>query len=153
MSNLLYGRGPLGCVLCKCAGRLRRRCGARLHRSTSPETLWSGRRPRTWCPALKVWSRLQDMKLDRDHRVLAWRILHASILCGAFRMYLGRSPEQDAVCSFLCFSCVPQIHMFVTCPTARSAWLWVSDVWQQLTGHRPKPVGQRAAGRFGQSFQ
>ena len=87
------------------------------------------------CPWAGVWSRLQDMELDRDHRALAWRILHASVLCGAFRMHLGRSPEQDAVCPFLCCDHVPQTHV---CPIARSAWLWVLDVWHQLTGHRPQ---------------
>ena len=92
------------------------------------------------CPWAGVWSRLQDMELDRDHRALAWRILHATVLCGAFRMHLGRSPEQDAVCPFLCCDQVPQTltHMFVTCPIARSAWLWVSDVWHRPTGHRPQ---------------
>ena len=40
----------------------------------------------------------------------------------------------------LCCDRVPQTltHMFVTCRIARSAWLWVSDVWHQLTSHRPQ---------------
>ena len=54
------------------------------------------------CPWAGLWSRLQDMELDRDHRALAWRILHACVLCEAFRMYLVGSPQQDAVCPFLC---------------------------------------------------
>ena len=92
------------------------------------------------CPWAGVWTRLQDMELDREHRALACRILHASVLCGAFRMHLGRSPEQDAMCPFLCCDHVPQTltHMFVACPIARSAWLWESNVWHQMTGHRPQ---------------
>ena len=51
--------------------------------------------------------------------------MRSSVFCGAYRMYLSRSPEQDVVCPFLCCDHVPQTltHMFVICPIARSAYL------------------------------
>ena len=87
-----------------------------------------------------------DMELDRDHRALARRILLASVCSEAFRLYLGRRPEQDAVCPFLCCDRGPQTltHMFVTCPL--SLTVGVGCVAPADRAQAPT-VGQRVAGR------
>ena len=48
-----------------------------------------------WSP---VWRRLLGIELDRQHRALARRILHGSVLCGAFRTYVGRGTAEQAPC-------------------------------------------------------
>ena len=58
-------------------------------------------------PQLTEWRRLWQLAsaayLDRQHRVLWWRILHGCVMCGAFSAYIGRATLQQACCPFFFF--------------------------------------------------
>ncbi len=79
--------------------------------------------------------------LDRQHRVLWWRLLHGSLECGAYRAYIGRAMPAQASCPFSC--CIdpsqPQTisHLFITCPVAATATDWLCRLWQAMTGYLP----------------
>ena len=93
-------------------------------------------------PWSAVWKRLHDIELDRSHRVLAWRILHGSVRCGAFRLHLGMTDEQGAACPHAqCAASVQTLsHMFLACPIAAAVWHWVCLVWAAASGLPPPPV-------------
>ena len=58
-------------------------------------------------PQLIEWRRLWQLAsaayLNRQHRVLWWRILHGCVMCGAFSAYIGRATPQQACCPFFFF--------------------------------------------------
>ena len=57
-----------------------------------------------------IWELASASYLDRQHRVLWWRLLHGSLMCGAYRAYIGRAtPAQD----------------------------WLCRLWQAMTGYLP----------------
>ena len=90
-----------------------------------------------------VWSDLLDGDLDRTHRVLAWRILHASVMCGAFARHVHQLPEQaSAACPHVgCAGVLQDLsHLFLTCPLADAVWHWISQVWVLLAGGSPPPL-------------
>ena len=78
-----------------------------------------------WSP---VWRRLLGIELDREHRTLGWRILHGSVLCGAFRAYVSRGSVEQASCPHAaCTGSLQTLsHLFVTCPVAAPVWDWVA---------------------------
>ena len=56
-----------------------------------------------------IWEALASASyLDRRHRVLWWRLLHCSLMCGAYKSYIGRATPAQANCPFLGwpFACV-----------------------------------------------
>ena len=84
-------------------------------------------------PQLTEWRRLWQLAsaayLDRQHRVLWWRILHGCVMCGAFSAYIGRATLQQACCPFAC-CCTPTqpqtiSHMFLGCPVAATVVSWL----------------------------
>ena len=79
-------------------------------------------------PWAQVWRRLLGIELDRRHRALAWRILHGSVLCGAFRAYVHRGPADQASCPHVaCTGGLQTLsHVFVTCPVAAPVWDWIA---------------------------
>ena len=96
-------------------------------------------------PQLTEWRRLWQLAgaayLDRQHRVLWWRILHGCVMCGAFSAYIGRATLQQACCPFAC-CCTPTqpqtiSHMFLGCPVAATVVSWLCRLWQAMTGHTP----------------
>ena len=80
-----------------------------------------------WSP---VWRRLLGIELDRQHRALAWRILHGCVLCGAFRAYVGRGAAEQAPCPHAaCQGSLQTLsHMFVACSVAAPVWDWVASI-------------------------
>ena len=96
-------------------------------------------------PQLAEWRRLWQLAsaayLNRQHRVLWWRILHGCVMCGAFSAYIGRATPQQACCPFA--SCrtptQPQAisHVFLDCPVAATVINWLCRLWQTMTGHTP----------------
>ena len=92
-----------------------------------------------WSP---VWKRLHDIELDRPHRVLAWRILHASVMCGALRLHLHLTDAQGAGCPHAeCRAPLQHLsHLFVTCPVAAAVWQWVAGVWVAVAGGPAPPT-------------
>ena len=89
-----------------------------------------------------VWQRLVDIELDRGQRVLAWRILHGSVLCGALRAYVGRTDAAGAVCPHVCCAGALQTlsHLFLACPLADGVWRWLFEVWVRVSGDLPPPL-------------
>ena len=69
-----------------------------------------------------IWESASASYRDRQHSVLWWRLLHDSLMCGAYRAYIGRAMPAQANCPFSC--CIdpsqPQTisHLFITCPVA-----------------------------------
>ena len=80
-----------------------------------------------WSP---VWRRLVTIELDREHRTLAWRILHGSVLCGAFRAYVHRGSAEHAACPHAaCMGSLQTLsHLFVTCSVAAPVWAWIAGL-------------------------
>ena len=92
-----------------------------------------------WSP---VWRRLLGIELDRQHRALAWRILHGSVLCGAFRTYVGRGTAEQAPCPHAaCMGSLQTLsHMFVTCSVAAPVWSWVASLMACLPDCTRPPI-------------
>ena len=88
-----------------------------------------------------IWELASASYLDRQHRVLWWRLLHGSLMCGAYRAYIGRATPAQANCPFSC--CIdpsqPQTisHLFITCPVAATVTDWLCRLWQAMTGYLP----------------
>ena len=101
-------------------------------------------------PWSAVWRRLHHLGLDRQHRLVAWQLLHGVLPCGAHRVYteLGRTePDQiqDVLDQAMCPHCLPErrpetlSHMLVDCPIAAQIWTWVSHLWAQYSGAAMPP--------------
>ncbi|KAJ9534648.1 hypothetical protein QJQ45_002935 [Haematococcus lacustris] len=91
-------------------------------------------------PCAKVWKELLDPTLRREHVIVAWRLLHASLMVGALWGHIlkGAAAPGSSACRF----CQPGhletlTHAFLTCPAVVPAWEWVLDVYGRLTGTRP----------------
>ena len=88
-----------------------------------------------------TWELASASYLDRQRRVLWWRLLHGSLMCGAYRAYIGRAVPAQANCPFSC--CIdpsqPQTisHLFTTCPVAATVTDWLCRLWQAMTGYLP----------------
>ena len=52
----------------------------------------------------RVWELSNAAYFDRQHRTLWWRILHGSLMCGAYRVYIGKATPEQASCPFSCCS-------------------------------------------------
>ena len=92
-----------------------------------------------WSP---VWRRLADIELDRAHRVLAWRILHNSLYCGAFMLRARRTDAAGVACPHHCCAGVVQSlsHLFLTCPLASTVWAWLREIWASISGGTRPPA-------------
>ncbi|KAJ9523155.1 hypothetical protein QJQ45_023956, partial [Haematococcus lacustris] len=91
-------------------------------------------------PCAKVWKELLDPTLRREHVIVAWRVLHASLMVGALWGHIlkGAAAPGSSACRF----CSPWhletlTHAFLICPAVVPAWEWVLDVYGRLTGTRP----------------
>ena len=88
-----------------------------------------------------IWELASASYLNRQHRVLWWRLLHGSLMCGAYKAYIGRALPAQANCPFSC--CIdpnqPQTisHLFITCPVAATVTQWLCRLWQAMTGYLP----------------
>lgn len=90
------------------------------------------------------WKRLQGTNLDRQHRHIAWRVLHATLPCGALNAYrlIARAPIdaatltaalQRADCPFCDGHIHTLSHMLVDCQVAAQVWSWATNVWTKAT--------------------
>ncbi|KAJ9512291.1 hypothetical protein QJQ45_012924 [Haematococcus lacustris] len=91
-------------------------------------------------PCLEVWQELLDPTLRREHVIVAWRVLHGSLMVGAMWGHILK--EAAAPASSVCRLCQlgpleTLTHAFLTCPSVAPAWEWVLDVYERLTGTRP----------------
>ena len=89
----------------------------------------------------QLWQLSHAAYFHRPHRVLWWRILHGSLMCGAYKAYIHRAAPAQATCPFSCCSqhSQPQTltHLFLACPVAGSVTSWLCRLWQAITGHMP----------------
>ncbi|KAJ9515866.1 hypothetical protein QJQ45_008748 [Haematococcus lacustris] len=93
-------------------------------------------------PCAKVWKELLDPTLRQEHVIVAWRVLHASLMVGALWGHILKGTA--ALGSSTCRFCQPGhletlTHAFLTCPAVVPAREWVLDVYGRLTGTRPPP--------------
>ena len=93
-------------------------------------------------PWASVWGRLCVLDLDRDHRILAWRILHMAVCCEAYRHYIGVADGPVSGCPHSCCAGVLQTvsHMFLSCPIAGQVWDWAIQVWARVSGGSCPPI-------------
>ncbi len=76
-----------------------------------------------------IWELASASYLDRQHTVLWWRLLHGSLMSGAYRAYNGRALPAQANCP--CSCCIdpsqPQTirHLYITCPVAATVTEWL----------------------------
>ena len=97
-------------------------------------------------PLQSQWRRLWELAkapyINRQHRILWWRILHGRLMCGAYKAYIHRATPQQANCPLPCCQGSPQLqtvsHLFLTCPAAAAAVNWLCKLWQAITGHLPQ---------------
>ena len=94
-----------------------------------------------YSPWRHIWQLASASYLDRQHRVLWWRLLHGSLMCGAYRACIGRAVPAQANCPFSC--CIdpsqPQTirHLLITCPVAATVTESLYRLWQAMTGYLP----------------
>lgn len=91
-----------------------------------------------------VWRRLRDPALQRTHRVVAWRLLHGSVMVNALRMRVGvdavRPFTPDDACCPLCAAAgrgrhlETVTHAFMDCPDVAPALDWLLAAYAALTG-------------------
>lgn len=84
----------------------------------------------------KAYNRLRLQHLPREARATAWRILHASLYCGAFLCHVLRQriDIHTACCSSPACNHQPEslTHLFVSCPSIRPAVQWLKRVWEAV---------------------
>ena len=98
--------------------------------------------PREPCGFRPIWERLRDPAIDRQHRALAWRVLHAAVPVGALRYHLdGRLPSPTALCPLPCCAAHPALeglsHAFLSCPASAPAIAWLGALWGAIAGEAP----------------
>ena len=67
--------------------------------------------------------------------------MHGSLMCGAYKSYIGRATPAQANCPFSCCINPSQLqtisHLFLSCPVAATVTDWLCRLWQAMTGHLP----------------
>jgi hypothetical protein len=94
----------------------------------------------------KYWGDLWDLPVDNSVKVFAYRLLHAAIPCKAMVSHKQHRGPRQAFCdrcqqanagASRILPLETYTHLFVQCPTYRTAVLWLLDLWQALTGYLP----------------
>jgi len=89
----------------------------------------------------RVWRRLRRVPAPRQHRHLAWRLLHGALPCGAWLAYTA-ARSGNRPCSPLCHheECTSAgrpdtlSHAFFECPASAAVFAWLSQMWSAITG-------------------
>ena len=68
----------------------------------------------------RVWEEIGQPDISRPARLTAWKLLHGSLMVGAFRQHVHRGtlPQAEAVCAHPCCQDIPATlsHTFLACP-------------------------------------
>ena len=102
-------------------------------------------------PWAGVWQRLHRIPAPREHRLLAWRVLHGALPVGARMAAWGHVQGDGGVGAHPVHLCQqptcmaasrPETltHVFLDCPIARHTCLWAARLWAAVTGRPPPPV-------------
>jgi exonuclease III len=91
-----------------------------------------------------TWARLHRVPAPRQHRFLAWRILHAALPCAARTAAMGssRNPARvpDGRCHHPgCGQWETLTHVFIECEVAAAVMAWVRRLWSAVSGRPPPP--------------
>lgn len=96
------------------------------------------------------WKRLNSHGLVRTHRLVAWKLLHGALPCGAQQAFIDHirrgqplsSVLDHAVCpSMGCTGALDTIsHTYLRCPTSLRVWEWLLGVWTLASEHPPPPL-------------
>jgi hypothetical protein len=91
-----------------------------------------------------VWARLHRVPAPRQHRFLAWRVLHAALPCGA--RVAATSGGRNAThvpdgkcCHPGCGRWETLTHVFLECEVAAAVMAWVQRLWSAVSGRPPPP--------------
>lgn len=84
----------------------------------------------------KAYTRLSLPHLPREVRATAWRILHASLYCGAFLCHILRQRmdlHSACCCSPACHQQPETLtHLFSSCPSIQPVVQWLKKVWEAV---------------------
>lgn len=91
-------------------------------------------------PWTAVYLPLNQRRIPREHREVAWRLLHAALLCRAF-VASWREGASPACPRPACAGRPADLsHIFITCGSAAPVVAWFCDVWATLEpSNRPPP--------------
>ena len=96
-----------------------------------------------WAPVYKA---IGDRSLPREHRILAWRLLHGFIPCGAFLMHVSlrptRATNQASRCSHPACNSAPAnlSHIFISCKIAEAVVKWLCGTWGAIDPGNTPPA-------------
>ena len=95
-------------------------------------------------PWATVYRAIGDRSLPREHRIIAWRLLHGFLPCGAFLMHVSSRPSNTTYkasrCSHPACSSAPAnlTHIFTSCNIAKAVVGWLCAVWATVEpGNKP----------------
>ena len=100
-----------------------------------------------------VWRRLRRTPAPREHRFLAWQVMHGSLPCAAWLAYVGSLAGTGWGGSGGPLCLAPEcsasgaseslLHVFLECPGAAAVAGWVSRLWGEVVrGPGPPCVPQ-----------
>ena len=100
----------------------------------------------TRAPWSGVWLRLHRVPAPRQHRFLAWQVLHATLMCGlryASQLTRWQDVTQHAFCHQPGCAAAGEhdsiSHIFLECPVAQRVTAWLCRLWSAVTGSQPPP--------------
>jgi hypothetical protein len=93
-----------------------------------------------------MWALLWSCPASNRAKVLAWRVAHGALACGAYlAAKRGRVADQRHRCGEL--TCVHQsgarsnlTHIFLGCPEYAAARQWFADLWAAISGGPTPPT-------------
>ena len=97
----------------------------------------------SWAP---VWRRLHTSGIQRQHRVIIWKLMHGALQSKAYMAYVAlRARPRDPIPQFCCphpgCDKVPDTitHQVFDCPVAKASLLWLTAMWPAITQSAEPP--------------
>ena len=84
----------------------------------------------------RAWKELSEPDIGRPARLTAWRLMHGSLMVGAFRQHVhrGELPALEACCPHSC--CEDQVatlsHTFLQCPLVAPVISYLQALWKLI---------------------
>lgn len=80
-------------------------------------------------PWLGAWSCIRLPSLPREHKALAWKLLHAALPCNAFRRYIHLTSDSRCQRSGCTAAHETLEHVFLECHVAQKVMEWLARLW------------------------